>query len=287
MREAGSVAMRLPIRPWFKDHCFNGRIILPAVEAMRLLAESVQAGHPAVNVGVMKNAAFTKFLEIPQDQDEIDIQVEVTQMDDGRVRARLLTRKQLKGMSRLTGHCELFFGGGEESDAILPAIIEIQPAAQVSAERIYRELVPFGPAYRTLRGQVILGRDWAQGELQAPGLPADFAPAGSPFPLDGAMHAACVHGQRLVDFVPFPVGFAARHIPLPTEPGQEYGFQAHLRSRAADELVYDLQIFDQREGVRESIRGLRMRDVSNGRIKPPAWIRASLDEKQAFPDHDS
>jgi hypothetical protein len=284
MREAGIVAMRLPIRPWFRDHCFNGRIILPAVEAMRLLAESVQAVHPAVNVHVMEDAAFSKFLEIPQDQGEIDIQVEVIEMDGGRVQARLLTRRQLKGMSRLTEHCQLFFGGGEENDAMQPPVQEAQPAVRVSAERIYRELVPFGPAYRTLQGQISLGRDCAQGRLQAPDLPVDFAPIGSPFPLDGAMHAACVQGQRLVDFVPFPVGFAVRQITLPTEPGEEYGFQAHLRSRRADELVYDLQIFDQRDGIRESVRGLRMRDVSNGRRRPPAWIRARPDEGQAFPN---
>ena len=283
MRATVIVAMRLPIRPWFRDHCFNGRIILPAVEAMRLLAESVQAAFPAVNVRVMEDAAFSKFLEIPQDQDEIDIQVEVIEREDGRVRARLLSRRQLKTMSRLTEHCQLFFGG-EEHDAMQPAAQETQPALRISAERIYRDLVPFGPAYRTLRGQISLGRDWAQGRLQAPGLPVELAPVGSPFPFDGAMHAACVHGQRLVDFVPFPVGFAVRQIALPTEPGEEYLFQARLRSRAADELVYDLQIFDQREGIRESIRGLRMRDVSNGRIRQPAWIRASLDERQAFPD---
>ncbi len=285
MRETGIVAMRLPIRPWFKDHCFNGRIILPAVEAMRLLAESVQAAHPAVNVHVMEDATFSKFLEIPQGEDQIDIQVEVIEMEGGRVRARLLSRRQLKGMSRLTKHCHLFFGGGEH-DAMQPPAQEAQPAIRVSAERIYRELVPFGPAYRTLRGQISLGRDWARGGLQAPGLPVELAPLGSPFPLDGAMHAACVHGQQLVDFVPFPVGLAVRHISLPTEPGEEYGFQARLRARRADELVYDLQIFDQRNGIRESVRGLRMRDVSNGRIKPPAWIRVRPDEKQAFPEHD-
>jgi hypothetical protein len=286
MRGTGIVAMRLPIRPWFRDHCFNGRIILPAVEAMRLLAESVQAAYPALNVGVMEDATFSKFLEIPQDQDQIDIQVEVIEREGGRVQARLLTRKQLKTMSRLTEHCQLFFGG-EKSDVLRPPAQEAQPAVQVSAERIYRELVPFGPAYRTLQGQISLGRDWAHGGLQAPDLPGELAPVGSPSPLDGAMHAACVHGQRLVDFVPFPVGLAVRHITLPTEPGEEYGFQARLRSRAADELVYDLQIFDQREGIRESIRGLRMRDVSNGRIRPPAWIRARPDEGLDIPEHDS
>ena len=274
MTATGFVAAHLPIRPWFRDHCFNGRIILPAVEAMRLLAETVQAAHPALNVSVMGEATFTKFLEIPQDRGEIDIQVEVTQMEGGRVQARLLTRRQLKGMSRLTGHCGVFFGGDRESDAMQPAVQGRQAATRVSAERIYRELVPFGPAYQTLQGQVSLGHDWAQGRLHAPDLPMDFAAVGSPFPMDGAMHAACVHGQRQVDFVPFPVGFAVRQITLPTKPGEEYVFQVHLRSRAADELVYDLQIFDQREGIRETVRGLRMRDVSNGRIKPPAWIKA-------------
>jgi hypothetical protein len=279
MTATEGVAMRLKVPLWFRDHCFNDRVILPAVEGIRLLAAAVQVPHPAANVQAMEEAKFSKFLEIPPDQDEIDIQVDVCAMADGRVRARLLTRKQLKTMTRLTGHCELLFGC---CSAVDPGpeqpISDTNPTAQVSAERIYHELVPFGPTYRTLRGQVRLGQDWALGRLRTPDLPLSFPPIGSPFAFDGAMHAACVHGQRSVDFVPFPVGFATRIITLPTLPDEKYLVRADLRSLAAEELVYDLMILDESERIRETILGLRMRDVTGGRIKPPAWIRATADE---------
>ena len=279
------VATHLQVHPWFRDHCFNGRVILPAVEAIRLLAAALLVMHPALNVQIMEEAKFSKFLEIPSGQDEIDIQIEVTQVADGRMQARLLTRKQLKAMTRLTGHCELLFGGCPVVGAMpaQPSVMDTNSVIEVSAERIYRELVPFGPTYRTLHGQVSLGQDWAQGRLRTPDLPVGFPPLGSPFSLDGAMHAACVHGQRIVDFVPFPVGFATRIIALPTLPGEEYLVKANLQSLVADELVYDLLILDHRDRIRETILGLRMRDVSNGRIKPPAWIRATPDQEQGIP----
>jgi hypothetical protein len=279
MTETEVVPTRLKVRPWLRDHCFNDRVILPAVEAIRLLAAAAQVRHPAVSVQVMEEAKFSKFLEIPPDQDEIDIRVDVLAMADGRVQTRLLTRKQLKTMRRLTGHCELIFGGGAEIGPVPEQPVrDTNPVVEVSAERIYRELVPFGPTYRTLRGQVRLGQDWAQGRLHTPDVSVDFPPIGSPFSLDGAMHAACVHGQRIVDFVPFPVGFAQRIITLPTMPDEDYVIKADLRFFVADELVYDLLILDRSDRIRERIMGLRMRDVTGGRIKPPTWIRATLDE---------
>jgi hypothetical protein len=269
------VAIRLVIPSWFRDHCFDGRVILPAVEAMCLLAKTVHARYPAVNVGVMEKAVFSKFLEIAPEQDEIEIRIEFSAAEDGRVLARLLTRKQLKVMTQWVRHCELSFGGSPGC-GVLPEMEagDIQVVVEVPAERIYRELVPFGPAYRTLQGDVSLREDMALGRLRTPYLPLAFPPLGSPFCLDGAMHAACVHAQQSVDFVPFPVGFAARIIAAPTSPGQEYGVKAYLRSSVNGELVYDLLILDQDKRPRETILGLRMRDVSNGRIKPPSWIRA-------------
>ena len=272
------VEICLPIPSWFPDHCFNGRVILPAVEAIRLLAAAVQVKYPALNVQIMGEARFSKFLEIPEGQNKIYIRIEVLAMADGRVQTRLLTRKQLKAMTRMTRHCELLFGGcAEVGLRPEPSVVDTNPVVEVPAERIYRELVPFGPAYRTLQGQVHLGQDWALGRLRTPDLPVDLPPIGSPFALDGAMHAACVHGQRLVDFVPFPVGFAARIITLPTLPGKEYIIKVNLRSLVADELLYDLLILDHQDKIRETIVGLRMRDVTAGRIKPPAWIRAEPD----------
>jgi hypothetical protein len=272
------IPVTLPIPPWFRDHRFNGRVILPAVEAMRLLAITVEDQHPDRNVRVMTEGRFARFLEITPDQAEIEILVEMQRDESGNVRAGLQTRKRLRTMARTIAHCELSFIAAAAGEVAMdpPQPSSSGPFGEVSAARIYRDLVPFGPAYRTLQGTLCLTEDSAWGPLQAADLPAagkgrDLL--GNPFVLDGAMHAACVHGQRLVDFVPFPVEFRQRVVHRPTLAGERYLTRVRLKSMAADELVYDIGIFDRMERIRESLTGLRMRDVSGGRLRPPAWIR--------------
>ena len=275
MTEAKTVTTCLPLPYWLRDHHFDGKAILPAVEAMQLLAKTARTTHSALNVLTMEAARFNRFLELPQDREEIDIIVEMEVKAQGRLRARLLTRRQLATMSRLTVHCELFFcfDSAEEPETASPLIPATDPGTKISAERIYQELVPFGPMFRTLEGQLCIMRNSAVGRLRTPNLPLDFAATGSPFSLDGAMHAACVHGQRLVDFVPFPVGFDRKIISNPTKPGEEYSITICLRSIDKSSLAYDLQVLDYNGRVRETVMNLMMRDVSNGRIKPPEWIR--------------
>jgi hypothetical protein len=266
--------LRLPVRPWFQDHCFDGRIILPAVEAMGLLAAKVKAAYPALETGVLRDARFMKFLEIAPDAEAIDVGIELQTLADGRVQAGLLTRKQMKAVARWTQHCTMLFGGAPVPAPSPWPEADSPPLLEAPCVKVYQELVPFGPAYRTLQGRVVLGRDWARATVLAPALPLDNPGLGSPFCLDGAMHAACVHGQRLVDFVPFPVDFAMRTIALPTLPGEEYAVAVRLRSVDPGYLVYDLLLQDKAGRVRETVLGLRMQDVSAGRIRPPAWIRA-------------
>jgi Polyketide synthase dehydratase N-terminal domain len=244
------------------------------VEAMSFLAETVQERLPQVNVQIMEDANFLKFLEITPSDSSIEVLVEVIEKEDGRIFTRLLTRKKLKALTRLTAHCELSFGGRQqEPPKGRQWDVSAEPDAEVAAERIYRELVPFGPAYRTLNGILCLNQEYAWGNLSPPKLASKSLPLGSPFALDGAMHAACVHGQQLVDFIPFPVGFGARLIDKPTSPGGQYNVQVRLCARAADQLVYDLKILDQKGRLQETVSGLRMRDVTAGQIRSPAWMK--------------
>jgi len=267
----------IPVRPWFFDHCFDGRVVLAAVETMQLLALTVQEAYTHLEVAEMRDGRFAKLLEIPAEATAIAVLAELEQTENGAIHARLLTRTHGKVMTRLVTHCELTVAAAAIAD---PAgeRWSPEPCAEtpvvIPVERVYQELVPFGPAYRTLQDRLVLSADAAWGTLLAPELGNSVAePLGSPFPLDGAMHAACVHGQRLADFVPFPVGFAVRRIVKPTRAGERYRSRALLQARTEDELVYDLSIVDQGGQVREAVRGLRMRDVSQGRIRPPAWIK--------------
>lgn len=275
MMTSSRQAVHIPIRPWHRDHHFGGRVIFAAVEAMSLLAATVRAVHPTVDVRIMEQGRFAKFLEIPAEATGLDALVELEQVQNNGICARLLTKKQLQTMTRMTTHCEVYFGGATRQRCLETASPSpATPLMTVDAQQVYQDLVPFGPAYRTLQDQLFLAADSAWGTVRAPELPQSSSKSiGSPFPLDGAMHAACVHGQRLVDFVPFPVGFAARNIITPTRTGDWYRTRIQLHTQARDELVYDLWIIDQAGQIRETVKALRMRDVSGRRIKPPAWIR--------------
>ena len=276
---AGLVPVNLHVQPWFGDHRFRGRAVLPAVETMRVLASCITGSHPGCGVGVMEDARFGKFLEIPAGDGSVPALVELHPEENGGFRARLLSRRQLRSMTRIVEHGEVRFpcrtGDGAAPLVKMPAV-DGGPVLELPAERVYRDLVPFGPAYQTLKGSLYLAEHVAWGSLRT-SVPAGenetARQIGSPFLLDGAMHAACVHGQHLVDFIPFPVAFARRKVQRPTLAGQEYAVQVILQGCGDSELVYDLQILDMKGQVHETVTGLRMRDVSGGRMKPPAWIR--------------
>ncbi|MCW5207381.1 polyketide synthase dehydratase domain-containing protein, partial [Desulfobulbus sp. US2] len=128
-------------------------------------------------------------------------------------------------------------------------------------------LVLFGPHYQTLQETLYVSEDSAWGSLKAPSLPSIHAvqeQLGSPFPLDGAMHAACVLGQQQVDFAPFPVGIDQRVVLRPTQSGGEYLTKVSVVALSDKELVFDLLIFDGEGVVYEAVKGLRMRDVRGG-----------------------
>ena len=271
----------IPIEPWFADHCFNGKIVLPAVETMLLLATEVAATHPEIDPRVMDQVRFARFLEIPANSSRMEALLECRKHEDGSVHAKLLSRRQGKAMARLQEHGEILFAPAGKNDVSMAEYIpepQGAPKMTIPAEQVYRELVPFGPSYHTLQESLQLCGQVAWGKLKAPALP-HAAPdqvrdsLGSPFPLDGAFHAACVLGQRAADFVPFPVGFDRRIISRPTQPGGSYRTQVQLLSRTNDELLFDLQIFDDQGHIFESVTGIRMRDVSGGTIKPPEWLR--------------
>ncbi|MBU1418432.1 MAG: polyketide synthase dehydratase domain-containing protein [Proteobacteria bacterium] len=267
------------VKPWFKDHCFNGKVILPAVEIMEILASAVQAIRPDILPWTMCDATFSKFLEIPAGATELSALIEYDGGDKGEICARLVSQIHFKKISRIKEHAQITFLTHLPETADLAATdlsFPTQASNSVTAEQIYMDLVPFGPVYHTLTGHLHLSERGAWGTLLAPLLTGDKQTEktlGSPFPLDGAMHAACVFGQCVTDFVPFPVGFRERLILNPTRAGEQYKTSVIPVSQSSNELVFDLFIVDTAGTLCETLTGLRMRDVSAGLITPPAWIR--------------
>lgn len=270
------------IKPWFRDHCFNGKVILPAVEIMEILASAVQAIRPDIHPRMLSNASFSKFLEIPEKTTELSAQLDYKEGDKGEICIRLLSRIHFKKITRIKEHAEINFLSRrlpETTDkTATDQFSSSPPSNSIAAERIYQELVPFGPAYHTLTGPLHLSDRGAWGSLQTPLLAEEKQiekTLGSPFPLDGAMHAACVFGQCVVDFVPFPVGFSNRTIHNPTKAGKQYKTIIVPVSHSRDELIFDLSIFDTTGTLYETVKGLRMRDVSGGQIVPPDWLTSN------------
>lgn len=262
------IPVTITFHPWFQDHCFGDKVVFPAVETMLLLAARIVKLYPGVNIRVMENVSFAKFFEIPSGAATAEALFEYKEAGDGRMQVKLLSRIQFKSMSRIKEHGEIFFPlekTANQSNLHIDPAPPTKSVVEINVEQLYRELVPFGPNYQTLQETLYLSDHEAWGPLKAPEL-SGVDPVqeiiGSPFPLDGALHAASVLGQQSVDFVPFPVGFARRIISRPTRPGSRYLTRVKQISRTSSELIFDLDIFDDGGRVYENISGVRMRDVS-------------------------
>jgi hypothetical protein len=146
----------------------------------------------------------------------------------------------------------------------------------VPSTTIYRDLVPLGTAYQNITGDLSVSPEGAVAYLSGGGNEADEDLLGSPFPLDAAMHAACVWGQRFSGIVPFPTGFEKRIIYQKTKKGGAYLGRVVPVKVNHESLIFDAWIYDSDGIIYESISGIQMRDVTQGRLRPPQWIKADL-----------
>ncbi|MDR0476930.1 MAG: polyketide synthase dehydratase domain-containing protein [Desulfobulbaceae bacterium] len=262
-----------PVHPWLRDHHFAGQAVLPMVTAIDFLAALILEKFHEIDATRLENAIFPKLLILPKD-DSLTVLVELERLNDQRLHAAMWTKKS-SAISRLLCHAEMIFGSPARAAAIeIPFPVDNGPSRAIACEKIYAELVPFGVKFQTLHGEVHLQGETASGTLIAPDLPF-FCPAlPNPFLLDGAMHAACVHGQCFCGFVPFPTGFSAMKVEnahrLQT-PGCTYRSLCRLTAQTTTELRYDLRVDG--DGGTIQVAGLVMRDVSGGTIKPPPWIK--------------
>ncbi|MFW6428835.1 MAG: polyketide synthase dehydratase domain-containing protein, partial [Desulfosalsimonas sp.] len=262
------------------DHVFESAAVFPAVESMQLLAAAARDLEAGLDAATLMDAAFGKFLVVGEKVEVIEAFAEFEKLEGQRISAALITRMRISGsaMTRTREHARICFArqGVISEDPEIPDLMGSETEMQVPAGDVYSELVPMGPAYQNLAGSVQLCPAGASAEILTPDLPEANGPLGSPFALDAAFHAACVWGQRYSGFIGFPVGFARRHVIRPTVPGGKYAVRVLPAGCEHGENIFDLWIFQAENGVFEVVCGLRMRDVSGGRKKPPAWIHKSL-----------
>jgi len=270
--------VRLPLSiqvpPYLMDHQFQGKAVLPAVEAMEILAASTLAHLPGTAVHCIRDAGFDKFLVIEDAQHQIDAFNDLEVFDNGTAVSKLITRTRSKKamITRTKEHAVLRFQDFPEiPDPLLLKIPETQ-RYHVSAQTIYKKLVPFGPSYHNLKDGVSLSEKGAEATVHAPALGGLPIPLGSPFPLDAAFHAACVWGQRYAGLVGFPAGFGFRRLFSPTRPENAYTARIFPKKIHPDRFLVDIWITDMDGVFQEAVLDVVMKDVSGGRIRPPSWI---------------
>ncbi len=271
----------IPVPPHFLDHAFEGRAILPAVEILEILAGFVHGRCPEIPVRTMEDALFPRFLVLDPGADALVARIEWQSLDDGRVKALLGTavRSRSGAIGRLAVHGSVVFGAGTVAETL--AVVDRKPVRTdrfgVPAERLYRDLIPFGPAYRNARDPIEIWEEGAEAVVQAPDWGNPRRLLGSPFPLDAGLHVACAWCQRYGGTVALPLGFRNRRIVRPIAPGESCRVRIDAKGETAGSFLFDLRIRDSGNGVLESLSGVRMRDVSRGRLRPPSWIRAGRD----------
>jgi len=267
----------LPVAPYLRDHHFEGKTVLPAVESLILLARIVGDLHPRANLCYQADAQFPRLLAIDPAAEQVELQVDVTHLSVG-IEASLCSLLKVKNftMSRRLEHARVTFINED-----IPRRVSAPPGEAfgqtgdcffVSSDKIYRELIPFGPFYQNIIGELAVCEGRVLATISGGSGQADDTILGSPFVLDAAMHAACVWGQRFVGIVPFPTGIGRRIIHKRTKKDKTYLARVAPARVDAEELFFDVWIFEPDGVLCESITGLHMRDITQGRMSPPGWV---------------
>ena len=266
--------------PYLRDHHFEGKVILPAVEALIVLANVVNLNFPQANVNCLFKAHFPRFLFIAPETRRLAVFVDIENVGDDNITAVLLTsiKSKKSAISRALEHARVEFATNDSAPCPASPFRVVEKlngkCISVPAATIYRELVPFDMAYQNIVGDLSVSPEGALAYLSGGNYEADENLLGSPFPLDAAMHAACVWGQRFTDVVPFPVGFEKRVIYQKTKKGGSYLGRVVPVNVNQESLIFDAWIYDLNGVIYEIISGIKMRDVTQGRLHPPDWIKA-------------
>jgi hypothetical protein len=276
--------VRLPvyiqIHPYLLDHCFEGKAVFPAVEAMQVLARSVKKFAPQTDITAITDTTFDKFLYIPPGTNKIEALCSIRTFENGDITAILQTKTRMKkaAFTRIKEHVTVHYPSIKPEVAPYlhnPKLFGESGCLEISADQIYREFVLLGPAYHNIAENLTIHKNGTIAKLRAPIISDSIEKTGqlgSPFVLDAAFHAACVWGQRYGGIVAFPVGVAKRVVVKPTQPGDTYISTAIPVRTDSDMLIFDICICDEDNTLYESATGVHMRDVSAGRMKPPSWI---------------
>jgi len=271
------IPLEIPVAPYLHDHRFEGRIVLPAVEAMQVLALTTKARFPETAIHSIRNARFDKFIYIRPEDQSINAFNAIQVCENGAIIAKLITKTGSPNttITRVKEHVSLTFDQTTppHKKPLFKENYSQKSPYMISTSRLYKDLVPFGPAFQNIK-KLNLFKESAEATIKsAVSIPTGPEPLGSPFPLDAAFHAACAWGQRYADVVAFPVGFDHRRIIKPTHCGKTYEARIKIVQKETAALIFDIRLYSSNGDLCEMLTGVRMRDVSRGRMKPPQWVK--------------
>ena len=270
----------IEVSPYLRDHHFEGNVILPAVETLIALANVVKLNFPQMSIRCLLKASFLRFLFIAPETQRLEVFVDIENVGNDKMTAVLLTsiKSKKSEISRRLEHACVEFSTDDSAPCPAAPFRVVKKlegkCINVPAATIYRELIPFGTAYQNIIGDLAVSPEGALAYLSGGNYEADENLLGSPFPLDAAMHAACVWGQRFSGTVPFPTGFEKRFIYQKTKKGGSYLGRVVPVNINRKSLLFDAWIYDLNGTIYEAISGIKMRDVTQGRLHPPEWIKA-------------
>jgi hypothetical protein len=272
-------SLEIEVGDYLYDHHFEGRCVLPAVEALIILAKVVRAQFPGINIRYLNTARFSRFLIIPPGVQHLPVIVEADNTTDEGISARLMTsvRSKTGDIGRNLEHARVEFSPVDITQNPVPPVpVSDNPEGSgllVPEELIYPGLIPFGKAFQNIIGPVSVWPGGASASLSGGDYGKEDDGLGSPFPLDAAFHVACVWGQRFTGQVLFPVGFEKRTIHQKTKRRNLYPGRIIPAGGDRNAFLFDALIIDEQGTVCEEIRGIQMQDVSQGRLRPPLWIK--------------
>jgi hypothetical protein len=305
------IPLSISIPAYLRDHRYEGRVVLPAAEALQILAGSLPEDLPCYDPLLQEGGEFSRLLYLDPGADTLNVFHEIAASPDGCRQSRLTTfrsGRQTRLNRRMTHVSVVFatienavagreYGPMDHSGERSPTQFSRKrgedpeyeadsahaeeaglngPMFTFSCERLYSDLVPFGPAYHNVVSDIDLTEIGARAAVSGGNHLEASGSLGSPFPFDAAMHVACAWGQRYRNVVAFPVGFDRREILLPTSAGETYFCRVFPLLEEGTVLRFDIRLFGEDHRPVEVIQGLKMRDISGGRLKPPAWVRKGL-----------
>lgn len=274
------IPVNLPVPDYLADHHFQGQPVLPAVEAMEILARTAKTIHPDVSVDHLSDIRFDRFLPLDPSSGRLDASVELRASESQGWEAALMsrTRTPKAAITRTKVHARLTFRRHDAPQPRWPLDVAAVPEGiclSVDPKSVYKELVPFGPAFRNIVSPIHISPDGAIARIKTPlhkGIAGSGRCLGSPYALDAAMHAACVWSQHYRGVVAFPVAIEERTILSPIQADSIYYGRVKPRNISDDRMIFDIAVLDENGGLCELSSGVQMRDVSGGRLKPPEWI---------------